>query len=435
MVRATAGTASLNVTTTVMNLVITLALTHLLGSLGYGVFAFATAVAAVLVSPATLGLTSIVLRNASKYRVNEQWELLRGLLIRANQAVLAASALLAVVALAVGPWVSNRQPEEAKAYAIALLLVPIVALSALRQAALQAFDRVVVGRVPEGLIQPSVFLLLVMDAEVVLDVTGAEAVALYVAASGLSLVVGMVLLVRALPTAVRRCRAQFETRLWARSVLPLILVGAIPTLTAEIDVILLGTIKGPHSAGIFNVADRTSLFVGFFLVAVTYPLGPRVARLWASGARDELQRVVTRSTNAVFAVSAAVAAVLIVFAHQILALFGQDFVAGDSALRILCLGQLVNTGTGTVGLVLIMTGHEKNAARSVGVGALIGATLNVLFVPLFGLVGAAVATSLGVATTNLLLLRQLWVRTGIWAGVSRRRHVHSRSEFEDSDHD
>jgi O-antigen/teichoic acid export membrane protein len=278
-------------------------------------------------------------------------------------------------------------------------------------------------------------LLLVMAAAAVLDVTGAEAVALYVAASGIALVVGMVLLVRALPTAVRRSRAQFETPVWARSILPLVLVGAIPTLTKEIDVILLGMIKGPHSAGIFNVADRASLFVGFFLVTVTYPLGPRVAQLWANGARGELQRVVTRSTNAVFAASAAVAAVLIVFAPQILALFGQDFAAGDSALRILCLGQLVNTGTGTVGLVLIMTGHEKNAARSVGAGALIGAILNILFVPLFGLVGAAVATSIGVATTNLLLLRQLWVRTGIWAGVKRRRGGRSRSEFEDPDRD
>jgi O-antigen/teichoic acid export membrane protein len=66
---------------------------------------------------------------------------------------------------------------------------------------------------------------------------------------------------------------------------------------------------------------------------------------------------------------------------------------------------------------------------------LIGAILNILFVPLFGLVGAAVATSIGVATTNLLLLRQLWVRTGIWAGVKRRRGGRSRSEFEDPDRD
>jgi O-antigen/teichoic acid export membrane protein len=127
---------------------------------------------------------------------------------------------------------------------------------------------------------------------------------------------------------------------------------------------------------------------------------------------------VTRSTKAVFLISVAIAAVLLAFAPQILRVFGADFAQGDSALRILCVGQLFNTGTGVVGLVLMMTGHERDTTRSVGIGALIGALLNVVLIGPFGLVGAALATSIGVATTNVLLLRRLWARTGVWAAIT-----------------
>jgi hypothetical protein len=36
----------------------------------------------------------------------------------------------------------------------------------------------------------------------------------------------------------------------------------------------------------------------------------------------------------------------------------------------------------------------------------------------FGLVGAAIATSIGVVATNVLLLRRLWARTGLWAAIT-----------------
>jgi O-antigen/teichoic acid export membrane protein len=416
--RATLGTAALNGATTGVNFVITVVLAHALGSHGYGIFAFATAVAALLVSPATLGLPSLVVRNVAGYRVTQAWALLRGLLLRALQAVVAASLVLILLAALIGVVIADQQPGEAHAYLIALLIVPIIALASIRQSVLQGFDQVVLGRVPEGLVQPVAFLIFVVVGTRVVDLTGAGAVLLYVASAVVASVFGLVLLVRALPEEVRHTPPAYDGRAWARSAFHLFLLSGIPAVANQVDVILLGAIKDTHAAGIFDVADRASLFVGFFLVAATYPLGPRIARLWVSGAHNELQRVITRSTKVVFSISVAVAVVLLAFAPQILTVFGREFVEGDTALRILVVGQLVNTGTGVVGLVLMMTGHERDTTRAAGLGALIGAFLNVVLIGPFGLVGAAIATSIGVVATNVLLLRRLWGRTGLWAAIT-----------------
>ena len=134
---------------------------------------------------AVLGLGPLVVRQVASYHSFESWGLLRGMLRRSNQSVALASALTMAVAACVGWLVYRSQPELLHAFWIALLLIPLIAFATLRQAALQGLGRVVLGRAPETIVAPALFIGLAAAAASALgdDFSAGWAVAMQVVAT------------------------------------------------------------------------------------------------------------------------------------------------------------------------------------------------------------------------------------------------------------
>jgi O-antigen/teichoic acid export membrane protein len=80
--------------------------------------------------------------------------------------------------------------------------------------------------------------------------------------------------------------------------------------------------------------------------------------------------------------------------------FGHDFEAGWVILVIGTAGQLVNCAVGSVGYLLLMSGHERRLVRIQLVAGVVTVSCCLLLVPRWGIVGAAVAAALGNAGSN-----------------------------------
>jgi O-antigen/teichoic acid export membrane protein len=415
----TIGTVTLNVASVCLNFALVLLLSRQLGVSGYGAYASAFAWAGVLSVVAVLGLTPLVVRHVASYHAFESWGLLRGLLRRSNQSVALASAVTIAVAAGVGWLIYGQEPELLYPFWIALLLVPLIALTSIRQAAMQGLGRVVLGRIPETLVMPALFICLAAAAASALDddFTAVWATALQVAATLCAFGMGVLLLRRSIPTAVRGATPEYEMASWRRSGLSLVALNVVMAANAQVGTILLGALNGAADAGVFNVASRTTTFISFIMLAATYPLMPLVARLYAAGELRELQHIVVRTARVVLLFAAPTGLVLVIFGPTILSLFGAGFGDGATAVRILAIGELVNVLTGFGGLVLVMTGHEKDLARSVALGAVLNLGLTVLLIPIVGIDGAAIGTATGLVCSNLLMTWLAWRRIGVWPAV------------------
>ena len=82
-------------------------------------------------------------------------------------------------------------------------------------------------------------------------------------------------------------------------------------------------------------------------------------------------------------------------------LFGQDFTRGGMALSILALGQAVNAATGSVGPLLMMTGHEQDIRNSSIFAAVLMGISALILIPSHGLLGAVISSATAVAGMNL----------------------------------
>lgn len=403
LARGVVGTLGLNVSTTVLNFVLALALARLLGADGYGAFSFALAWAMVLSSVAGLGVSPLVVRHVASMHARQDWPGLRGLL-RWSNTLVACTSLLTMAIAALCAWLLLDRQTLLWPLLIGLGLVMPTALVIVRQSTMQGLGLVVLGRIPESIVAPGLFLLLAAVVGLTWDgFSASSAVALMVIATLVAFGVGTVLLARSLPRGVTAAAPRYESSSWTKSAMPLILIGVVGVVSAQAGTILLGVLSGAEDTGIFALALRLSTFASFLFLASTYPLMPAVARLHSLRDLETMRATVHRAALIVFVLSLPVAIGIAVFPDPLLGLFGGEFRGGATAVRILVLGELVKVILGFSGLLLVMTGHEADFARGVSLGAGAGIVLSLVLIPPFDATGAAGAAAAGTALTHLSL--------------------------------
>jgi O-antigen/teichoic acid export membrane protein len=176
---------------------------------------------------------------------------------------------------------------------------------------------------------------------------------------------------------------------------PLMLVASIFLVNGWISTWVLGIFCTPYDIGLFNAAQKLGAFTSIILIAANAAMGPTYATLFRQGNLVQLARTARRTTLAIGLLTVPVVLALTLFSPIFLGLFGRDFLAADAALKLIVLGQLVNVATGPVGNLLVMTGNETAQRNSISAGVVTSVFLNLLLVPNFGIIGAAVAMVCG----------------------------------------
>ena len=103
----------------------------------------------------------------------------------------------------------------------------------------------------------------------------------------------------------------------------------------------------------------------------------------------------------------------LLFGHSILGLWGDEFKEAYYCLIILCFGQLVNISTGCSGVLLIMSGNERVFSIISVIFLILNIILNYILINLYGIVGAAIATSTSIILENILRVIIAKKKTGI----------------------
>lgn len=394
-------------------------LSRLLGPDGYGVYAFALALIALLAVPAQAGLPQLIVRETAKAYQCQDLALMRGLW-RWSDRIVVAFSLIAVMFASIALWFGGNwfSADRWETLFVGLLLVPLIALNLTKSSALRGLGRVVLGQVPDNIIRPSLLILFVVIAMYLSPSQAASprtVMFLHLLAGAGAFVLVMFLLKRVHPNVIRYYQVSREERArWRRAALPLALLAAIQVFNTQVDLVILGLLRNDSEVGVYRVVVQMGSLVVFGLVAINQVLHPHFAALYSTGDLARLQQFVTTSSRAIL-VMALVPTLLFLFkAKEILGfLFGAEFTIGADSLVILALGQLANAGFGSVGALLNMTGHEKDTMWGMIAAILVNVVLNLALIPHFGMVGAATATAISFVIWNAILWYYVRHRLGI----------------------
>lgn len=422
LIRGASGSLVLKIANTALTLLLAVVLARVLGVKNFGIYAFCLSVIQILTVPAMLGGQQLLVREIAAYRAKGEYHFLRGLLMRFRQASFLASLVLALAGAAVG-YFAYSESAMFVPFLVAMAIVPLHTAMQLQGAALRGLRRVLMGQAAL-MLRPGLVILLVGGAFwFTRKNLGAEAaLTAQLTASAVLVMITFFLLRYALPGAAKTAKPGYETSRWVKSMLPFVFASGMQILNKETSVVLLGIMQTPEDVGLFRVAQRGALLIPFGLQAVNMAMAPAVSELFTNGERKRLQRMISKGIMAVLAFALPVALALILGGKWIIPLvFGADYAPAYIPLVILCLGQLVNAGMGSVGVILNMVGLERFNARGVTIAAIISVFLNFVLIPLFGIMGAAIATSASLVTWNVLLYTWLYRETGIVSTIRGRR--------------
>ncbi|AEN05338.1 polysaccharide biosynthesis protein [halophilic archaeon DL31] len=243
----------------------------------------------------------------------------------------------------------------------------------------------------KNLTQPLVRFFLVVVAVVLgLDQAGiAGAYALpYVVTSTLALV----LLYRSLPQTPLRIESELTERV-ARYSIPLTASGVAGFVYRSVDIFLILYFLDSSAVGVYGVAYAAVGFMRMLSTAVNFLGAPVASELEHGKGVEDVMRVFRPVARWLVIGSACAFVPLGVFSTEFVSLiYGSEYAAGGIALTVLALGYGVQNVLSVNGPILQSLGRSRLLAFNSVLAAVVNLGLNILLIPMFGIVGAAVAT-------------------------------------------
>lgn len=205
--------------------------------------------------------------------------------------------------------------------------------------------------------------------------------------------------------------------LFLKEAYPMMLSGAIIVFLGWVDTFVLGIYETDETIGVYNVALKIATLTSFSLQAINSILAPKIAKYYKEGKDREFRKIIKFATNINFLITLVIVVLIIVLHKTLLGMFGREFQSGSLVLLILCMGQLINSLSGSVGVIMQMTNLQKVYQNIVLVALIINIILNFILTPRYGAVGAALATVISMAFWN------------IYGAVYLKRKLHLVSYF------
>lgn len=185
---------------------------------------------------------------------------------------------------------------------------------------------------------------------------------------------------------------------------PLLITGMLGYIVQRTDVIMIGYFLRSDKVGIYNIASQIGSISSFILIAFSSIFASTISSLYHSGSMEKLSQIYKIITKWIVTINLIAFAIILIFSKDIMHLFGKDFIYGSTALILISIGQVVNAATGLVGLMNTMTGHPQYEIYIAIVVMVISLLTNYFLIPIYGINGAAVASLLSVAVSNILRL-------------------------------
>lgn len=224
----------------------------------------------------------------------------------------------------------------------------------------------------------------------------------YLGAYGIGAALSLYYLIRHTPLFERIKAVSMRRELLVFSA-PLMVTATMNTVLGNFDTLMLGYFAGAGIVGIYQVVYPLASKLPITLRAFGFIFLPMISEFHSEGRIDEMKRMYQVVTKWIFIVTLPLFLVIAFYPRLVIRnTFGPEYVAGGLALSVLAIGFFTHTIAGPSGNTLISVGRSRLIMYIQVTGAAVNVVLNLILIPRYSLLGAAIATTISYALMNAI---------------------------------
>jgi O-antigen/teichoic acid export membrane protein len=380
----------------ILGMVNQILLGRFLGVEAYGQFNLALSVVMIGKAFAVFGIPGGLSRFIPFYLEKKQRNTVRGTIRFSIGFVLTTSVILAAVAFLFSDRISIDIFHEEKLQPVLkyfVLGIPLVVLPGVLESIIRAFKamkyKFYIHDIGMKIVKITVFIFFILLGYELLG-----AIAAYFAAMSFVIVASIIVIRKKLfPVREPYKRVAIAKRLLSFS-WPLGLTGLTFLFVSKTDVILLGYYLDAKDIGIYMPALVIAQLLTFVSVSFEFIFLPVVSEFFARESMSHLASLFKSVSKWMVLLILPMLLYVVIFPKEIIRLlYGTEYTGGYQALIILVLGIAIGSSTSLAGNILVGGGHTMLNLASELIAAATNVSLNIILIPLYGILGAAIGTA------------------------------------------
>jgi O-antigen/teichoic acid export membrane protein len=386
-------------------------LARVLGAGGYGSYSLGYGLTMVGSQISTLGLSSGIVRFAALYKGVGDIKRVKGTLssafLMSTLSSIVAGGLLFLFARSLSELFN--MPELITVLRIFALAFPFYVITLMAGTAARAFQAISYEVVVTNICRPLANVAIV-SMVFLLGFRLFGAIYGFLISSAISAFFGLYLLKRIFPDIVSELKPSYEFWKLLRFSLPVLFIGFSYVLLNQTDRIMLGYFKASKDLGIYSAAAIISQQAGLITYSFSCIFCPIISDLYNRNELKQLEKLYKTVTRWIVSLNLVLLILLIVFSKQIMAIFGSEFISGWLVLVVLSSVHLVgySTGGALAGYALQMSGKQDFEFINAVVMLVLNVVLNFWLIPIYGILGAAIATGVSYAVINIARIVEVY---------------------------
>lgn len=174
-------------------------------------------------------------------------------------------------------------------------------------------------------------------------------------------------------------------------------------LLMTIDVFLLAQFFNLHYTAYYAIAMKVMSILSMVIVGVNINYAPKIAVNYENKDFESLNKNLKEAAKTIAFLNFAVGLVLLFGGKFFLSFFGEHYTEALPAYNILIVTQMIVSLFGMVPMYMNMTGKQQTFHKIMGFAVLVNILSNVVLIPKFNMVGAAISYTVTVLFWNVLV--------------------------------
>jgi O-antigen/teichoic acid export membrane protein len=380
-----------------------------LGPAGYGLYALALMLARIGAVIAVFGVPVSVLHHLPVQLSRGERRHALGTVLGCMPLPLAFGLVLAL-GLGIGAdWVASHilgQPGAGPFLAVLGLAIPLLVVIDLLGIIVRGFGRALPAVIIQNMV-PQLCSIGVLAFLMASD--GPQIGVAYAQIGGLivSVPFGIWFVVRLVREHIGSIKPTFQLGRLYGYALPITFNVIASLVIALTDLFLLGVFTDASTVGTYRACMQIVLVFGLPMNALRAATAPVYTVLIAEERQAALQTTYAAAVRLATLMAVPLLVLIVTNGGDLLGVMGPAFIIGASALLVLACGQAVESAFSASHVVLMIGSRQRLEAVNMAVAAGLNLVLNLLLIPSYGLLGAALSTTTSLSALALLRAAQV----------------------------